>query len=146
MTDKAILIGFAEDPVASVRPMASRTLIQRTTVYCYLGMLLDIAVRHLRSASDTLSSQRRMESKTPQGPWLSSSDAYSSLVIIPHEPFPAGPGSATSQRKLQTAHGRAKSTSGQSPIWVCGWRMAWRRLSAQATRLMLLADIVMTKR
>jgi hypothetical protein len=145
MTDKAILIGFAEDPAASVRPMASRTLIQMTTVYCYLGGLLDIAVGHLRSVPDTLSSQRGMESKTLQGPWLSSSDACSSPVIILHEPFPAGPRSATSQRKLQAAHGRAKATSGESPIEVCGRRMAWRRLSAQVTRLMLLADTVMTK-
>jgi hypothetical protein len=58
LIDKAILLALAEEPFASIRRIASRTLIPRTTVYRHLVGSLGMTLKHLRWVPERLSPQQ----------------------------------------------------------------------------------------
>jgi hypothetical protein len=59
MSTQAILLARAEGPFASVRRVASKTLIPGTAVYRHLAGGVGMAVKHLRSLPRRLSPQQK---------------------------------------------------------------------------------------
>jgi hypothetical protein len=59
LIDKAILLALAEDSFASIRRIASKTLIQGTTVYRHLVGLLGMTMKHLPWLPHRLSPQQK---------------------------------------------------------------------------------------
>jgi transcriptional antiterminator len=59
LIDKALLLALAEELFASVRRLASKTLISRTTVYRHADRPFGMTVKHLRWVAHSLSPQQK---------------------------------------------------------------------------------------